>query len=542
ENYGSVKRGRRENINRAREESEEEATFLFPLIHLQYKKLQSTTPSTVSLTHREREKPSNSCAHSLCREKRRVAGTMTGGASTGRLPTWKERENNKRRERRRRAIAAKIYSGLRAQGNFKLPKHCDNNEVLKALCAEAGWIVEEDGTTYRKGCKRPASEIGGTPPNMSACSSIQPSPQSSAFPSPVPSYHASPTSSSFPSPTRMDGNASSFLIPFIRNITSIPTNLPPLRISNSAPERENNKRRERRRRAIAAKIYSGLRAQGNFKLPKHCDNNEVLKALCAEAGWIVEEDGTTYRKVSLNLIPNFTALRSTFTFTGCKRPASEIGGTPPNMSACSSIQPSPQSSAFPSPVPSYHASPTSSSFPSPTRMDGNASSFLIPFIRNITSIPTNLPPLRISNSAPVTPPLSSPRSSKRKADFDSLSNASHRHLPFATSAPSSPTRRHQVVTCTIPECDESDASTVDSASGRWVSFQVQAPPSPTFNLMKPAMQQIAALDVNEGMQWERGRGGSDFDFENGRVKAWEGERIHEVGMDDLELTLGTGKA
>lgn len=277
-------------------------------------------------------------------------------------------------------------------------------------------------------------------------------------------------------------------------------------------ERENNKRRERRRRAIAAKIYAGLRAQGNYKLPKHCDNNEVLKALCNEAGWIVEEDGTTYRK-------------------GCKRPASgsEIGGT-----MDSSIQASPQSSSFPSPVPSYQASPTSSSFPSPTRIDANNSSFLIPFIRNITSIPANLPPLRISNSAPVTPPLSSPRASKRKANF---------HPLFATSAPSSPTRRHHLATSTIPECDESDASTVESASGRWVSFQVQtmaaAPPSPTFNLMKPAMQ-IGSQDVNDGMQmqWERG---SDFDFENGRVKPWEGERIHEVGMDDLELTLGVGK-
>ncbi|XP_061374445.1 BES1/BZR1 homolog protein 2-like [Gastrolobium bilobum] len=293
-------------------------------------------------------------------------------------------------------------------------------------------------------------------------------------------------------------------------------------------ERENNKRRERRRRAIAAKIYSGLRAQGNYKLPKHCDNNEVLKALCTEAGWIVEEDGTTYRK-------------------GCNRPPSEIGGTPPNMSACSSIQPSPQSSSFPSPVPSYHASPTSSSFPSPTRIDANPSSFLLPFIRNITSIPTNLPPLRISNSAPVTPPLSSPRSSKRKADFESLSNGSlnsFRHPLFATSAPSSPSRRHHVATSTIPECDESDASTVDS--GRWVSFHsTAAPPSPTFNLMKPAIQQITPQDMNDGIQWgsaaERGRG-SDFDFENGRVKPWEGERIHDVGMDDLELTLGFGKA
>lgn len=72
---------------------------------------------------------------------------MTSGT---RLPTWRERENNKRRERRRRAIAAKIFAGLRMYGNYKLPKHCDNNEVLKALCNEAGWTVEPDGTTYRK--------------------------------------------------------------------------------------------------------------------------------------------------------------------------------------------------------------------------------------------------------------------------------------------------------------------------------------------------------------------------------------------------------
>jgi hypothetical protein len=74
-------------------------------------------------------------------------GEMTAGT---RLPTWRERENNKRRERRRRAIAAKIFAGLRRYGNYKLPKHCDNNEVLKAVCAEAGWTVEDDGTTYRK--------------------------------------------------------------------------------------------------------------------------------------------------------------------------------------------------------------------------------------------------------------------------------------------------------------------------------------------------------------------------------------------------------
>ncbi|KAL5989807.1 hypothetical protein ACLOJK_010701 [Asimina triloba] len=91
------------------------------------------------------------------RKRIRDQGISTGevhgnfGMTSGtRLPTWKERENNKKRERRRRAIAAKIYAGLRMYGNYKLPKHCDNNEVLKALCTEAGWTVEEDGTTYRK--------------------------------------------------------------------------------------------------------------------------------------------------------------------------------------------------------------------------------------------------------------------------------------------------------------------------------------------------------------------------------------------------------
>ncbi|GAB4847105.1 BES1/BZR1 protein 2 [Ancistrocladus abbreviatus] len=298
-------------------------------------------------------------------------------------------------------------------------------------------------------------------------------------------------------------------------------------------ERENNKRRERRRRAIAAKIFTGLRAQGNYKLPKHCDNNEVLKALCAEAGWIVEEDGTTYRK-------------------GCKPPA-EITGASRNISSCSSVQQSPQSSAYPSPVPSYHASPTSSSFPSPSRYDGNPSSYLLPFLRNLASIPPNLPPLRISNSAPVTPPLSSPtsKSTKRKHDWESFSNGSLKystcHPLLALSAPSSPTRRNHLTPPTIPECDESDASTVDS--DRWVSFQPESsqasPPSPTYNLVNTAVAQQSALPVafnghgafGWGIPLERGRG-SEFEFESGAVNAWEGERIHEVGVEELELTLG----
>ncbi|KAG7623146.1 BES1/BZR1 plant transcription factor N-terminal [Arabidopsis suecica] len=295
-------------------------------------------------------------------------------------------------------------------------------------------------------------------------------------------------------------------------------------------ERENNKKRERRRRAITAKIYSGLRAQGNYKLPKHCDNNEVLKALCLEAGWIVEDDGTTYRK-------------------GFKQPASDISGTPTNFSTNSSIQPSPQSSAFPSPAPSYHGSPVSSSFPSPSRYDGNPSSYLLlPFLHNIaSSIPANLPPLRISNSAPVTPPLSSPtsRGSKRKLTSEQLPNGGSlhvlRHPLFAISAPSSPTRRagHQTPP-TIPECDESEEDSIED-SGRWINFQSTAPTSPTFNLVQHTSMAIDMKRSDWGMSGMNGRG-AEFEFENGTVKPWEGEMIHEVGVEDLELTLGGTKA
>nr|CAD1832461.1 unnamed protein product [Ananas comosus var. bracteatus] len=241
-------------------------------------------------------------------------------------------------------------------------------------------------------------------------------------------------------------------------------------------ERENNKRRERRRRAIAAKIFGGLRAQGNYKLPKHCDNNEVLKALCNEAGWVVEDDGTTYRK-------------------GCK-PASRppeltIEGPSANVSPCSSSHHlSPLNSSYPSPVPSYHASPSSSSFPSPTRVNNpnpNPTlnpSYLLPFLRNL---PTPLPPLRVSNSAPVTPPLSSPTAASRPAKLQKTNwdNSAFPNSFFAVSAPSSPTRtRFHHHHATIPECDESDISTIDS--GRWVSYQMTAPASPTYNLINPA--------------------------------------------------------
>uniref|UniRef100_A0A2P2QMB4 Protein BZR1 homolog n=1 Tax=Rhizophora mucronata TaxID=61149 RepID=A0A2P2QMB4_RHIMU len=291
-------------------------------------------------------------------------------------------------------------------------------------------------------------------------------------------------------------------------------------------ERENNRRRERRRRATAAKIFAGLRAQGNYNLPKHCDNNEVLKALCAEAGWIVEPDGTTYRK-------------------GCRPPRIDMAGTSTRVTPYSSQNPSPLSSSFPSPIPSYQVSPASSSFPSPTRGDNNpSSSSLFPLLRY--AIPSSLPPLRISNSAPVTPPLSSPTSRNRKPipNWESIakqSMASLNYSFYAASAPTSPTHRQFHAPATIPECDESDTSTVES--GQWINFQKFAPSlaamptSPTYNLVKPVAQHILFGDMIK-----ENRRGMEFEFGSGQVKPWEGERIHEVGFDDLELTLGSGKA
>ncbi|KAK7283343.1 hypothetical protein RIF29_12790 [Crotalaria pallida] len=315
-------------------------------------------------------------------------------------------------------------------------------------------------------------------------------------------------------------------------------------------ERENNRRRERRRRAIAAKIYSGLRAQGNYNLPKHCDNNEVLKALCAEAGWTVEPDGTTYRK-------------------GFKPPAGAgdvAAGTSTRNTPFSSQNPSPLSSSYPSPIHSYQVSPSSSSFPSPSHLDLNnaAASNLFPYMSNV--FPPSLAPLRISNSAPVTPPTSSPTSRNPKpiptwesiakaASFNLNYNHNHNqnHPFFAASAPASPTHRHLYTPPCIPECDESDSSTVES--GQWLNFQQafapsassQLPhcPSLSFRMKPPLQQQQQQQQQQHALADNRGKMQamtiSDVDF-GVQVKPWVGEKSHEVGYDDLELTLGSGKS
>ncbi|XVE53102.1 hypothetical protein DITRI_Ditri02bG0177500 [Diplodiscus trichospermus] len=311
-------------------------------------------------------------------------------------------------------------------------------------------------------------------------------------------------------------------------------------------ERENNKRRERRRRAIAAKIFAGLRMYGNYKLPKHCDNNEVLKALCNEAGWTVESDGTTYRK-------------------GCKPvERMDIVGGSATASPCSSY--------YPSPCASYNPSTVSSSFPSPASSsyvvnpNGDTSS-LIPWLKNLSSASSSPSSSKLSHiyihggsiSAPVTPPLSSPtaRTPRIKTDWEDQSarpgwSAQHSFLPSST--PPSPGLR------ILPD-PEWFAGLRIPRSG---------PTSPTFSLVssKPFGFKEEVLAGVGSRMWTPGQSGTcspaiaagtdntadvpmsevisnEFAFGSnatGLVKPWEGERIHEeCGSDDLELTLGSSR-
>ncbi|CAA0817817.1 BES1/BZR1 homolog protein 4 [Striga hermonthica] len=311
-------------------------------------------------------------------------------------------------------------------------------------------------------------------------------------------------------------------------------------------ERENNKRRERRRRAIAAKIFAGLRMYGNYKLPKHCDNNEVLKALCNEAGWIVEEDGTTYRK-------------------GCKPvERMDIMGSS-GVSPCSSYQPSSGPSFNPSPISSSFASPVSSHFTNNTTNTADPNS-LIPWLKNLSSgaqPPSSKFPHHLyipggSISAPVTPPLSSPTARTPRMngggnwDDPSSNPAWQQHSPFLpSSTPQSPGLQ------TPP----------DSGWLSGVQTPQDGPSSPTFSLVAANPFGFKEPVSNGGSRmWTPGQSGAcspavaagfdqtadvpmcdaisaEFAFgsnnNKGIVKPWEGERIHdECVPDELELTLG----
>nr|XP_025696175.1 beta-amylase 7 isoform X3 [Arachis hypogaea] len=72
----------------------------------------------------------------------------TPGGSARRCRPLEEKERTKLRERRRRAITAKILAGLRRHGNYNLRVRADINDVIAALAREAGWVVLPDGTTF----------------------------------------------------------------------------------------------------------------------------------------------------------------------------------------------------------------------------------------------------------------------------------------------------------------------------------------------------------------------------------------------------------
>lgn len=74
-------------------------------------------------------------------------GTPPGGGNRRSRPV-EEKERTKLRERRRRAITARILAGLRRHGNYNLRVRADINDVIAALAREAGWVVLPDGTTF----------------------------------------------------------------------------------------------------------------------------------------------------------------------------------------------------------------------------------------------------------------------------------------------------------------------------------------------------------------------------------------------------------
>ena len=72
----------------------------------------------------------------------------TPGGGTRRSRPLEETERTKLRERRRRAITARILAGLRRHGNYNLRVRADINDVIAALAREAGWVVLPDGSTF----------------------------------------------------------------------------------------------------------------------------------------------------------------------------------------------------------------------------------------------------------------------------------------------------------------------------------------------------------------------------------------------------------
>ncbi|KAL0305584.1 UNVERIFIED_CONTAM: BES1/BZR1protein 4 [Sesamum radiatum] len=378
---------------------------------------------------------------------------MTSGT---RLPTWKERENNKRRERRRRAIAAKIFAGLRMYGNYKLPKHCDNNEVLKALCNEAGWIVEEDGTTYRKfsllvlvSAKMRWMRMG----DVSAVDQV-----SRSFCRPV-------------------GDRSVGMVHFILLYWPSKLCLNAFLIGEVHETSE-----ESYFLLILAFIYL-LAVLVLLKSGLHDMIQHLICIFTARFGNKPRSYHDQIRSQKLCGVCVVGGLRplNRFSFLqGCKPvERMDIIGSAA-VSPCSSYQPSPGASFNPSPASSSFASPVSSHFAANVNNTADPNS-LIPWLKNLSSgslpasskFPHHLYIPGGSISAPVTPPLSSPtaRTPRMKGNWDDPTTGSAwsgQHYPFLpSSTPQSPSLQ------TPP----------DSGWVSGVQTPQDGPSSPTFSLV-----------------------------------------------------------
>ncbi|GAB4834029.1 hypothetical protein Ancab_032283 [Ancistrocladus abbreviatus] len=99
--------------------------------------------------------------------------TKKGTVTSLRFPTEGERQKNKERERRRREITRRIFAGLRAHGNYNLPPHADNNDILRAVCEEAGWLVLEDGSVCRKNDMETSIICGANYNQICSCTCVE---------------------------------------------------------------------------------------------------------------------------------------------------------------------------------------------------------------------------------------------------------------------------------------------------------------------------------------------------------------------------------
>ncbi|KAK5844666.1 protein BRASSINAZOLE-RESISTANT 1-like [Gossypium arboreum] len=129
-------------------------------------------------------------------------------------------------------------------------------------------------------------------------------------------------------------------------------------------------------------------------------------------------------------------------------------------------------------------------------------SSLLSFLQS--NIPSTLPPLKISNIALGTPPLSPPtfRNPNPILNWETIAKefiAIFNYPFYVVFAPVSPTYCHFHAPPTKPKCDELDTSTVKL--GPWISFQKFAPStsqvstSTMFNLVKPLAPQSFPNDL-----------------------------------------------